>query len=84
KVLSQLGISQRGAIMDGLNMGVIKELKIPLPPFELQRQYEQITNKYHLLFQQQEEAERQAELNFQALLHRAFTGQLPSHSQVAG
>ena len=70
--------------MDGLNMSIIKELKIPLPLLNLQIMYEKITRQHQRLFSQQLEAERQAELNFQTLLHRAFMGQLISKEQVTG
>lgn len=76
KVLQQLGISERGAIMPGLNMGLIKELTLPLPPPELQETYARIVEKHTRLSAQQREALRQAEHLFQTLLHRAFTGGL--------
>jgi type I restriction enzyme S subunit len=75
-VLTQLGGSQRGAIMDGLNMGIIKELKIPLPPMILQKRFNQIVNKLDFILSQKRESERQAELLFQSLLHQSFSSEL--------
>ena len=75
-VLSQLGVSERGAIMPGLNMGIIKELTIPLPPMTLQKKFLMVVHKHEQLLAQQEEALRQAEHLFQSLLHRAFRGEL--------
>jgi len=72
-VLSQLGISERGAVMPGLNMGIIKDLKIPIPPLSLQEEFVHAVRRWDSLRVQQAEAERQAEHFFQTLLHRAFS-----------
>lgn len=68
--------SAKGAIMSGLNMGIIKALPIPLPPLDLQRRFASIV----------ESVERQkvrlrahlAELDalFASLQSRAFNGEL--------
>jgi len=75
-VLQQLGVSERGAIMPGLNMQIIKELIVPLPPLTLQQQFAAIVHEFERLRAQQREAEREAEHLFQTLLHRAFRGEL--------
>jgi type I restriction enzyme S subunit len=46
QVRRQLGILQRGAIMDGLNMQTIKDVSIALPPLKVQRQFEERVNKF--------------------------------------
>ena len=74
--LRQLGVSERGAVMPGLNMGLIKELVIPLPPLPLQEKFAQIVQRFERLRAQQREADRQAEHLFQTVLHRAFRGEL--------
>ena len=71
-VLQHLGGSEHGAIMAGLNMGIIKSLEVSLPPLPLQQQFAAIVHKFERLRAQQREAERQAEHLFQALLERAF------------
>jgi type I restriction enzyme S subunit len=38
-VLHQLGVRERGAVMAGLNMALIKETKFSLPPLDLQRAF---------------------------------------------
>jgi type I restriction enzyme S subunit len=75
-VLQQLGVSERGAVMPGLNMQIIKELVVPLPPLPLQQEFARIVHQFERLRVQQREAQRQAEHLFQTLLHRAFRGEL--------
>lgn len=72
-VRHQLGIAQKGAIMEGLNMEIIKSLKIPLPPLAQQLRYASIVSRHERLRNGQKEALRQAEHLFQSLLHQAFT-----------
>jgi type I restriction enzyme S subunit len=73
-VLRQLGVSERGAIMPGLNMGIIKKLVIPIPPISLQEKFEMIVKRYECLRIQQEEGSRKSEQLFQSLLYGAFRG----------
>lgn len=80
-VLKQLGVSERGAVMPGLNMNIIQDVEIPLPPLHLQEKFAQIVQKFERLRTQQREGDRQAEHLFQTLLHRAFRGELtPQHA----
>ena len=73
EVQHQLGISQKGAIMDGLNMEIIKNLRIPLPAIEQQRHFATLVAQHERLRATQRESLRQAEHLFQPLLHRAFS-----------
>jgi type I restriction enzyme, S subunit len=74
--LRQLGVSERGAVMPGLNMDIIGSLVIPLPPLELQQQFAVIAATYEQTRRQQQESARQSEHLFDTLLHRAFAGAL--------
>ena len=38
-VLQQLGVQAKGAVMPGLNMGIIKSLELSIPPLALQRAF---------------------------------------------
>jgi type I restriction enzyme S subunit len=73
-VQQQLGLAEKGAIMPGLNMEIIKDLRFSLPPMELQQQFASIAGRHERLRTQQREALRQAEYLFDALLGRAFRG----------
>ncbi len=75
-VLRQLDVSERGAVMPGLNMDIIKDLIVPYPPIPLQENFVSIVRKFEHLEAQQQEALRQAEHLFQTLLQRAFQGEL--------
>ncbi len=78
KVLRRLGVSKRGAVMPGLNMQIIKELSIPLPPFPLQQKFAEIALCFNQLRLQQQEAKCKAETLFQSLQQYAFSGNLTS------
>jgi type I restriction enzyme S subunit len=55
---------------------LLKEFPMLIPPLPLQQQFAHIVRKFERLRAQQREAERQAEYLFQALLHRAFRGEV--------
>jgi type I restriction enzyme, S subunit len=73
---SYLGRAAKGAIMSGLNMGLIKSMPIPLPPLPLQQKFATIVES----IERQKTTQRAhlAELDalFAALQHRAFRGEL--------
>lgn len=54
----------------------MRDLKVILPPLQLQKDFVTIVHKVARLVTQQREAERQAEHLFQTLLHKAFKGEL--------
>ncbi|MGV1098575.1 restriction endonuclease subunit S [Thiovibrio sp. JS02] len=68
--------SAKGAIMSGLNMGIVKALPIPIPPIDLQQRFATIVESV----EQQKARLRQhlAELDtlFASLQQRAFSGEL--------
>ena len=76
EVLFRLGVHERGAVMPGLNMQIIRELEIPLPPLAVQRQFE---DEMRLVARETKVmAASLAELDalFASLQHRAFRGEL--------
>jgi type I restriction enzyme, S subunit len=71
----QLAAAEKGAIMEGLNMGIIKELSLPLPPVPLQQKFANLVGRHERLRATNAEALRQADHLFQTLLHEAFAAQ---------
>jgi type I restriction enzyme S subunit len=55
---------------------LLKEFLIMVPAIEPQLHFAQVSHKIAYMLNKNKEAERQAELNFQTLLHQAFTGHL--------
>lgn len=75
-VMTQLGAKGRGAIMTGLNLGIIKKTTIPLPPIEVQRQFTQALNKLRELESRLESSLSESNDLFNSLVQRAFKGEL--------
>ncbi len=74
----------KGSIMDGLNMGIIKELPILLPHLERQRELvsalrslKELTQHLESIYQRKLEVLDELK---KSLLHQAFTGQLGAHA----
>ena len=76
KVIGQMRSQSKGAIMDGLNLGIIRKLTINLPPIEEQLRFVSILEKARAM------QDRLAKLNasdselFECLRQRAFRGEL--------
>lgn len=65
-----------GATFKEISGGRIKELKIPLPPIELQEQFAEKVRGINSYIKEQNEELANAKQMFQSLLHHAFTGEL--------
>lgn len=72
----QIRKKNKGAIMDGLNLGLIKSLNLRLPPLQLQKEYLRRKNKLisSLLLCRSEGAELTD--SFNSLMQKAFIGEL--------
>lgn len=76
EVLRQLGIEAKGAVMPGMNMGIIKALKLPLPPLSLQGDFGERLKEITVSQAQARTAQKSTETLFASLQHRAFRGEL--------
>jgi type I restriction enzyme S subunit len=79
-VLAQIQQANRGAIMSGLNLGLIKSLMVRLPPLQTQRRFAAITMQVRTLASRLENARMGAEELFDSLIQRAFRGELTNSS----
>lgn len=66
----------KGAIMEGLNMGIIKEMPIPLAPIDLQLEFAERLRRLSEHRAAQRRSEANLEALFASLQHRAFRGEL--------
>lgn len=71
-----LAAKAKGAIMSGLNMGVIKELPVPAAPLALQEKYQAVCQKYDHIITNLNVALQISGDNFNSLSQKAFAGQL--------
>ena len=76
EVLRQLGAAAKGAVMPGLNMGIIKSALIPLPPVPLQAEFVNRTKSLTGMVAQNNDALDMSDELFSSLQHRAFRGEL--------
>lgn len=58
------------------NLTFVRNLEIPLPPFELQNKFASIVNKIEITKEQQKESKLKIKTLFDALMQKAFTGKL--------
>lgn len=74
--LNHLGIRAKGAIMDGLNMGIIKDMPLTVPPIDLQHSFANRLGRIAACWNDYNSAGNDAESLFASLQHRAFRGEL--------
>ena len=66
----------KGAIMAGLNMGIIKAMPIPVPPLSLQRDFARRVTAVEKLKASHRTSLAELDALFASLQHRAFRGEL--------
>lgn len=72
----QLGATTRGAVMPGLNMGLIKQAFLPLPSVDAQEHFARCLTHLDRASSGQVEHARELNILFASLQHRAFRGEL--------
>lgn len=75
-VLNQFESKNRGAIMRGLNLSLIKETKIKRPPIELQNRFAKIHERVNQLKLRYQQSLADLEALYGALSQHAFKGEL--------
>lgn len=75
-VQKALGVEARGAVMPGLNMGIIKSLLLPVPPLELQQKFARRVEAIERLKDAHRRSLEEMDALFASLQHRAFRGEL--------
>ena len=73
----------KGAIMAGINVGLLKHIIIDQPPFELQTQFAQIVERIEALKTQYQKSLQELENLYGSLSQRAFRGELVSKKSEA-
>ncbi len=74
--IKQLIPKMKGANYPAVRDSDVKNVRIPLPPIELQEQFAQKVIEIENYIKEQNEELENAEQMFQSLLHHAFTGEL--------
>lgn len=75
--------SAKGITMKNLNSGIIENLKIPVPPIDLQTQFAQIVEKTEALKTQYQQGLHELENLYGSLSQKAFRGELTINKAVS-
>jgi len=72
----------KGVAVQGINLGDVKELKIPVPPLTLQEKFASISLTFRKSRYKSVKARKMSENLFQSLQQRAFKGELFSNESL--
>jgi type I restriction enzyme S subunit len=75
-VIDQIRAANKGAIMDGLNLGIIRQIKIRNPPMRQQRLFADLLRKNHAAIQKMATPTGDGSDLFASLCQHAFRGEL--------
>lgn len=75
-IIKQFASKNHGAIMNGLNLGLIKETKLRRPPIELQNQFATFLEKVEAIKARYIQSLTELESLYDSLSQRAFNGEL--------
>jgi len=82
--LNQAMSMKTGSAIKRIILKNIKNIKIPLPPLDLQQEVAEIVSKLEEKRKQMEEAEEKLEMLYQILLKQAFAGKLTEEWRMEG
>lgn len=75
-VIDQIRSANKGAIMDGLNLGIIRQIKIRRPPMSQQRLFSELLKKNYAAIRRMTTPTGDGSDLFSSLSQRAFRGEL--------
>jgi type I restriction enzyme S subunit len=75
-VKNQLENLSHGGTMNIINIGIIKNIRISIPPIPLQQKFAKIVEKVEKLREKQKKSEQEINELFESLMQRAFRGEL--------
>ncbi|MBF0417614.1 MAG: restriction endonuclease subunit S, partial [Magnetococcales bacterium] len=75
-ILRQIAVANRGAIMSGLNLGIIKSLELHVPPLPLQLKFASAVQTIRNLEEKMDATWSRPNQLFESLTQRAFRGEL--------
>ncbi len=73
---NKLSDNTHGGTMPILNVGIVKNIHIPVPPIELQNQFADFVKQVDKLKSQMETSLKELEDNFNSLMQKVFKGEL--------
>lgn len=79
----QLSRLAHGAIMAGLNTGVLRQVRFLIPPKKMQQDYIRASDEIEALKKSNEHKAQELDAAFQALMQRAFNGELTAPERKA-
>ncbi len=75
-ILKQLQSQSKGAIMAGLNLNIIKNLRMPVPPLKLQNKFVDFFIQINRLKDSLQQSHEKLELNYKSLTQKCFRGEI--------
>jgi type I restriction enzyme S subunit len=75
-ILNQIEELSHGGTMDIINVGIVKQLKFPVPSLDLQQQFVHIVEQVETLREKQSASREEIKGLFEELMQRAFSGEL--------
>lgn len=81
-IVRQMSSNVKGAIMDGLNLTIIRRIKLKLPPVELQNKFGDTFEKTEALKTQYQQSLQEFENLYGSLSQKAFKGELKAPESI--